>query len=113
MNSPTYVSKKPSGKGYNHVTFVVKCSDGYYEFGFYGLGKNNENKKAVTIDKYSAISGEAVFAGNSSKSLQELINYARAYANLDYNVVTNNCGDFTKYMCRYAGVVYPFGATIF
>lgn len=113
MNCQLYVMQKPSGKGYNHVTFCVDCDDGFYEFGFYGLGKNNDQKLAVSVDKYAQKPlGVAEAIGKSKKSLDDLIKHARAYPDKEYNLVTNNCGDFTKYMCRHAGVNYPFGAVL-
>eukprot|EP01091_Cochliopodium_minus_P014582 TRINITY_DN4978_c0_g1_i1.p1 TRINITY_DN4978_c0_g1~~TRINITY_DN4978_c0_g1_i1.p1 ORF type:complete len:145 (-),score=32.25 TRINITY_DN4978_c0_g1_i1:119-532(-) len=112
MNSKVYIVTKPSGTGYNHVTFVVGCGDGFYEFGFYGLGKNNSQKKDVTIDKYQSIAYKKHFVGNSQKSLENLINHAKLYPNKKYNLASNNCGDFAKYMCGFAGVKYPFGSVI-
>lgn len=112
MDCQAYVIKKPKTL-YNHVTFCVKCADGFYEFGFFGLGKFNDQKLDVSVDKYqSQPEGVPVDVGKCKKSLKDLIEHARGFPDKKYNVATNNCGHFTEYMCKFAGVSYPAFAVL-
>ena len=108
------VISKPGGSTYSHVTFIIKAADGYYEFGFYGEGKTNESASTVTIDRYDALPAHRKLysQGQTSRSLQELIDQANTWRGRPYNLVTQNCSDHCKMLCVFAGVPYPARAAL-
>ncbi|KAJ6245103.1 hypothetical protein M0813_20620 [Anaeramoeba flamelloides] len=101
-----FTLEKEGGSLHNHVTFVVYCADGYYEFGWFGLGKNNQQMKSVTIDHYKdwPTYRKKHSEGQTQKGLQELIDKARTWTGEKYNLISKNCKDFAEMLCKFAGV---------
>eukprot|EP00730_Choanoeca_flexa_P013165 TRINITY_DN5028_c0_g1_i1.p1 TRINITY_DN5028_c0_g1~~TRINITY_DN5028_c0_g1_i1.p1 ORF type:complete len:244 (+),score=11.65 TRINITY_DN5028_c0_g1_i1:83-814(+) len=106
------VLAKKGGLTYHHVTLVAMCEDGFYEFGFYGRGK--DGTVSATIDRYPTMPEhrQRYDVGQTQVKLSELIAHANSYRDLDYNGLTQNCAHFTKDMCHFAGVEYPIAATV-
>eukprot|EP01129_Flabellula_baltica_P006408 TRINITY_DN2396_c0_g1_i1.p1 TRINITY_DN2396_c0_g1~~TRINITY_DN2396_c0_g1_i1.p1 ORF type:complete len:144 (+),score=17.29 TRINITY_DN2396_c0_g1_i1:83-514(+) len=112
MNSPVYVLAKAGGLFHNHVTLVIECSDGFYEFGFYGLGFGQS--KSVSVDKYSHLPNHRVEynVGTCRKSLSNVIKKARSWKGYSYNLSSRNCGHFVQMLCAFVGVSYPRNAVL-
>ena len=105
-----------------HFGIAIECSDGWYKFeyaagGASGIsgssgsgGLSGKTSNSVTI-KTSAPTGDKKYIGDTSKGLQQIIDYARVgsgFHGSDYGVTDNSCRTFCSKMASFMGLEFGY-----
>ena len=101
-----------------HFGIAILCADGWYKFEYAAGGASGvsgssgsggflgKTSNAVTI-KRSAPTGKSQEIGETDKSLNDIIEFARVgseFHGSDYGVMDKNCRRFCAAMARFMGV---------